>query len=146
MRAAVGEEDGGEAAEGDAIHATEVGVLLPDFVGVEAVCAEEGAGDDEEQQHGHEEAHAAEGAGDEGEEEIEHLFDRERPENVPVAGEIAAGGLKNVDVEGKGCDQGAAEADLLRDDVTGNVRPRCMVLRRRSTSNINGAMRAKRRR
>src|ERR1700678_3294513 len=54
------------------------------------------------------------------EKEIEHLLDRKRPENIPVAGEIAAPGFQYIDVECERGDQGTPESSgaLLNDEVS----------------------------
>lgn len=43
----------------------------------------------------------AKDAGCERKEEVDHLLDRERPEDIPVAGKVAAGGFKEIDMEGE---------------------------------------------
>ena len=95
------EEESGEAAEGDGVHSPEIGVFLPGFVAVGPGGASERTEDHESEQQDDEELSAAEEAREDGEEEIEHFLDGERPQNIPVAGEVAAAGFEDVDVEGE---------------------------------------------
>src|SRR5262252_8623397 len=53
-------------------------------------------------------------AADEREEEIEHLFDGERPEDVPVARQISAASFENIDVKGKRRKKSATESPGFR--------------------------------
>ncbi len=104
-KGAVG-EDGAEAAEGDGVGAAEVGTVSPDGIAAGEDCSGVGADGDKEEQHGDEDGLAApefeEQKAEQGEEEIEHLFDGEGPEHVPVGGEVSAGvGFQPVDVEGE---------------------------------------------
>src|ERR1700730_2579571 len=66
---------------------------------------------------------ATENTGDDGEKQIEHFFYGEGPQNIPVAGEVAAISFENVDVEGERCKKRAREAaSFLGNDEILNMR------------------------
>src|ERR1035438_8942707 len=50
------------------------------------------------------------------EEEIEHLLDRKRPENIPAAGKVSVPGLQKIHVKSECGDERAAEPSPIRRD------------------------------
>src|SRR5262249_49472468 len=105
-----GDEEGGEAAEGDGVHAAEVGVVLPDGIAAGEQSAGEWAGGHEGEEERDEEFSAAEEFREERKEQVEHFFDGERPENVPSRGEVTAASFEDVDVKGEGGEESAGES------------------------------------
>src|SRR5579863_1928845 len=103
-----------QTAKRDRIHTAKIGIILPDVV----VACENGPcerpEDDEHEEKCNEETNSAEQPRRERKEEIEHLFDRKRPEDVPVGRQITAMSLKNINVKCKRCEHGAAKASLSR--------------------------------
>src|SRR5215472_11197141 len=63
--------------------------------------ATEGSGHREGNQEGNQPFALTQEPAEQRKEKIEHLFDRKRPEDVPIAGKVAASCLQDVDVKSK---------------------------------------------
>ena len=78
------DDQSGEATERDGVHSAKVGILSPHWIVIEDVRASEGAEHDKDAQERKKKPAPTKETASEGEEEVEHLFDRERPEDVPA--------------------------------------------------------------
>jgi len=105
-----------EAAEGDGIHAAEIGVFPPDFVAVGEYGSGERPDRDETREQQEQELPPSKQSTNHGEEEIEHLFDGKGPQNVPIAGKIAAPRFEDIDVEGERREQSSSDTTRLCGD------------------------------
>src|SRR5579862_690534 len=111
-----------EAAESDGVHSSQIGIFTPDFAPMREHRPGKGSEQNEGAQNRDEEFRTPEKARHQREEEIEHFFDRKRPQNIPIAGKVAATVLEHIDVESEGGKEGTSEAAcVLGDDEMPNL-------------------------
>ena len=97
-------------------------MVEPDGVVVEGGGAGEGAGEDEGGEREEQEAATAKETAGKRKEEVEHLLNGERPEDVPAWGQVAAARFEQIDVEVSAAARARVRPPVFGDDEVLAVR------------------------
>ena len=76
---------------------------MPEFISVRKHGSCERTGCNKTREENNQRASAAENSADDRKKEIEHLFDRKGPQDIPIARQVAAARFEDVDVESESC-------------------------------------------